>query len=151
MLQRDVVEQYSCESCEFIFWQNSKPTASVIIQNTKREILLTKRGIEPYLGYWDLPGGYLQNGEHPTNGAVREIREELNIEIQLGKLIGIYTDRYGEGGEFTLNLFYTAEMPKQEIKVADDVVDCAWFGLGDIPEKLAFGCVQEAIKDFGKR
>ena len=73
-----------CASCGFIFYQNAKPTASVLIENNKGEILLTRRAIEPLKGYWDTAGGFCEEDEHPENAARREIKEELGIDIEHG-------------------------------------------------------------------
>jgi len=44
-------------------------------------LLLVKRGVEPYKGCWDIPGGFLEAGEHPEDGAVREGQEETGLKL----------------------------------------------------------------------
>lgn len=143
-----IVQLYVCPNCSYKFWQNSKPTASALLLNTRGELLLTKRGIEPFLDWWDLPGGYLQCGEDPMAGLKREIREELGIAIEQIELFSVLLDQYGETGDFTLNLFYTATPRSMEIKVADDVSGYEWFALDRIPDQLAFNCISQVIQDF---
>jgi 8-oxo-dGTP diphosphatase len=61
-----------------------KKIAAIIIENTKGELLLYKRDNKPEIpfpGYWDLIGGHIEEGETPKEALVREIKEELGIEI----------------------------------------------------------------------
>jgi len=62
-------------------------------------LLLVKRGVEPYEGCWDIPGGFLEAGEHPEDGAVREVQEETGLKVRLRGFFGAYIDTYGQGGE----------------------------------------------------
>jgi len=76
------VDVLVCPSCDFHFWLGSKPAVAAILLRTaggNPQILLTRRGIEPYKGEWDLPGGFLGNGEKPEEGLARELREESPI------------------------------------------------------------------------
>ena len=60
-----------CTRCGETFFQNSKPCVGTIIVRDGL-VLLVRRGIEPFKGDWDLPGGFLDPGEPPDAGAVRE-------------------------------------------------------------------------------
>ncbi len=63
---------------------------STIIQNSNKEILLVQERKPAAYGKFNLPGGLLEAGEKITAGAIREAREEVNLEIELEYLIGIY-------------------------------------------------------------
>jgi ADP-ribose pyrophosphatase YjhB (NUDIX family) len=91
-------------TCRFVLWANSKPCASIVVANNLGEILLTTRAIEPDKGKLDLPGGFLQLGEHPYDGARREAREELQVEIEPEGILGFAMDTYGSDGDSTLNM-----------------------------------------------
>ena len=52
-----------------------------------RRILLIKRGIEPYSGKWAPPGGFVEHGESPESAAIREVREEVQIDLEPGQLL----------------------------------------------------------------
>ena len=65
----------------------------------------------PYEGYWDLPGGFVGEAEHPHDAVRRELREETGLDVQPQELIGIWIDRYaerGEDGPATMNLYFAA-------------------------------------------
>lgn len=141
-----------CRGCGFVFYQNSKPTASAILVDKKGRVLLTRRGIKPKLGWWDLPGGFLENGEDPIIGLKREIKEELGVKIRPTALVGVYVDRYFFGYHFyTFNLNYEAEIISGRIKPMDDVADYRWFDQRKIPwSKMAFRNGRLALKDWLK-
>jgi ADP-ribose pyrophosphatase YjhB (NUDIX family) len=141
-----------CPSCHFIFYQNSKPsTAAVITQNKK--ILLARRAIPPKKGWWDTPGGFLENGELPEDGIKREIKEELGVAIKPIKLLGIYIDTYQASSHppyKTLNFCYLSKIIKGKIKPADDVKEVKWFNKNNLPKKIAFKNAKMAIRDWKK-
>jgi len=136
------------QKCQFIFYQNCKPTASAIFTKGDK-VLLTKRAVEPKKGYWDAPGGFLEKDEHPEVGLKREMREELGVEIKIIKILGIYMGEYLEKHpESTLNIYYLAKITKGKIRPADDITEAQWFGKNEIPKKLAFKNNRQAIKDW---
>ena len=136
-----------CGACGFHFWQNSKPAvAALVLRMISGEwnVLLTRRGIEPYKGMWDAPGGFLGNGELPEDGLAREMQEELSVAISRPRFLTAAIDQYprddvAEQARFVLSLFFTCEIPADAPLVpADDIVEAAWFPLGAPPENLAF-------------
>ncbi len=63
---------------------------SVVIKDNK--VLLIKRIKPPYTGYWAIPGGKVEFGEHPEESAVREIKEETNLDCKSQGLKGIASE-----------------------------------------------------------
>jgi 8-oxo-dGTP diphosphatase len=105
-------------------------------------VLLARRAGEVFHGYWDLPGGFLDEGEHPLDGLRRELREETGLEVEPQEFIGVWMDRYGEAEDAhaTLNLYWTARAAAGEEVAADDVSELRWFEPDALPppEELAF-------------
>ena len=125
-----------CQRCGFVFYQNSAPTVSAIfIKNNK--ILLTKRAVPPLKNYWDWPGGFLEYGEEPIQGLKREMKEELGVNVKVGKILYAYTGEYHKN-EATFNVFYAATLGKGKLKPADDIAGIKWYPVNKLP-KLAFG------------
>ena len=131
-----------CSACGFHFWQGSKPAVGVVLLRViagKQQVLLTRRGIEPYKGQWDLPGGFLGNGERPEDGVRRELREELDVAVSNPRFFASEIDQYNrddiaEQARFVLSLFFLCDIPADARLVpADDVVEAAWFPAGQAP------------------
>jgi 8-oxo-dGTP diphosphatase len=131
-----------CPECGFRAWANSKPTASAVVTDDDGRALLARRAGEPFQGYWDLPGGFLEEGEHPLDALRRELREETGLEVEPQRFLGIWIDRYGDDADApsTLNLYWTARVVSGEPEPADDVTDLAWFAADELPpaKEIAF-------------
>jgi 8-oxo-dGTP diphosphatase len=131
-----------CPACGRIHWRNAKPCAgALVIRNGK--VLLIRRTIEPFLGYWDIPGGFCEVDEHPTETAVREVREETGLEIELVGLMGLWLDEYVSSA--TLNVYYLARPLSRHIHPGDDARGAAWFAPGALPQLIAFANGRQAL------
>lgn len=133
------------------FYNNPKPCVGVFIRNRNGEVLWTRRKFDPCEGKLDIPGGFLQPGEHPREAAYREVREETGLRIREYRCIGIFMDIYGSPDESTLNVCYvTAEFDGEE-KAADDVLSLEWHQEEDSPPgDIAFNWITEAYKRLRK-
>ncbi|NHN41917.1 NUDIX domain-containing protein [Halorubellus sp. JP-L1] len=82
-----------CDSCDRVEWRNPAPGAGVAVVDPDRGVLLTKRDIEPGIGKWALPGGYLEVDETPSVGAARELEEETGVRVDPDDLqiVGTFT------------------------------------------------------------
>jgi ADP-ribose pyrophosphatase YjhB (NUDIX family) len=131
-----------CPACGFVHYANSEPTASAICVDEGGRVLLARRAHEPLKGYWDLPGGFLEEGEHPLDAIRRELREETSLEVEPLDFVGAWMDRYPYEAHTgsTLNLYWTARVQAGSPQPADDVSELAWFAPGELPseEELAF-------------
>jgi ADP-ribose pyrophosphatase YjhB (NUDIX family) len=146
-----------CASCGFEFWLNSKPAVAAMVVRVvdgKPQILLARRGIEPYKGLWDFPGGFLDNGELPEAGLARELDEELGVRIARPRLFSIGIDEYPAEGaareaRFVLGLYYRCDIPPgSRIAAADDVAEAAWFPLDTPPAEIAFPSNRQALVEL---
>jgi ADP-ribose pyrophosphatase YjhB (NUDIX family) len=149
-----VRELYTCAKCGFEFWQNSKPAVGAVIVRViagTPHLLLARRGIDPYKGMWDLPGGYLKNGETPEEGLAREIQEELGTTISGLRFVTSGIDEYlrddvAEEARFVLSMHYRCEIPADAVpRPDDDVAEARWFPLDAIPPEIAFTTNRRAI------
>jgi 8-oxo-dGTP diphosphatase len=135
-----------CPECGFRAWASSKATACAIVTDGDGRALLARRAGEPFRGYWDLPGGFLEEGEHPLDGLRRELLEETGLEIEPQDFIGIWMDRYGDepDAHATLNLYWTGRVIRGEASAADDVTELGWFAPDELPppDELAFHIAQ---------
>ena len=142
-------ERAACPACGSVFWANSQPTACAFVTDADGRLLLGRRAGEPWRGYWDTPGGFLEEGEDPLDALRRELREETGLEVEVGAFVGAFTDRYGNGPDapFTLNLYWTARVLGGEERAADDVDELRWFDPDELPpdDEIAFENVTRAL------
>ncbi len=144
----------ACKKCGFDFYINPGPTASVIIENAKGEILLVKRKYAPRKGYWDIAGGFIEFRESAEDAARREIKEQLGIAISRLRYITSYPDLYKfkHFKYHTLTLLYVAQMPRQKIIPADDVSEAQFFSRSRIPwNQIAFEWMKPALREYVRR
>tara|TARA_B100001123_G_scaffold449822_1_gene616943 strand:+ start:6083 stop:6637 length:555 start_codon:yes stop_codon:yes gene_type:complete len=143
-LVADVSPHLICTSCDKSDYFNSKPCAEALVVR-QREVLLVKRTIEPYHGYWDIPGGFLELTEHPKIGAIREVSEEVGIDINIHCLLGVFLDQYDSGEMiYTLTHSYLAE-PVGQPRPLSEVDAVGFFSQEVLPDKIAFSHAREVI------
>jgi 8-oxo-dGTP diphosphatase len=141
-----------CVACGYVAYAHSKPTASAVVYDDEGRVLLARRAHDPHAGKWDLPGGFLEEGEHPLDCLRRELREEAGVELADEELLGIWIDRYEYKRRIiaTLNVYYAARIGDGEPEAADDVAELRWFEPGELPE-LAFGHIEEVVSAWRAR
>ena len=81
-------------------------------------------------GYWDLPGGFLEEGEEPLDGLRREFREETGLEVEPVEWLGAFVDPYDR--YFVLGLTWIVRGDGEPV-AADDVAELAWFAPDELP------------------
>ncbi len=107
---------------------------AVIIKDNK--ILLIKRGINPFQGYWALPGGYVEWNESTEETVAREVSEELGLTVDSCKLIGVYSSPNRHPKQ-VINIAYQVTTSGNP-KAGDDAKEYKWFPMNNMPDELAF-------------
>jgi len=110
--------------------------------------MLVKRAEEPRKGWWDVPGGFLEDGEHPEAGARRELKEETGLDVEPMQFLGIYMDSYGCCDYYILCIYYMGRIIGGKPSPGSDVAEIGWFTPDRIPDKIAFKNCREAIDDW---
>jgi 8-oxo-dGTP diphosphatase len=132
----------SCAACGFVTYANPSVSACALCEDEAGRVLLARRAHDPFAGFWDIPGGFIEEGEHPLDALRRELREETGLEVEPLELLGVWPDVYGSGPDaaFTINLYWTARVLDGEPEAADDVSELAWFRRDALPgdDELAF-------------
>lgn len=86
----ETLPRYVCDHCQTIHYQNPKLVAGCIAE-WEDQILLCRRAIEPRVGYWTFPAGFMELGESIEAAAARETREEANAEVEITHLYALFT------------------------------------------------------------
>jgi ADP-ribose pyrophosphatase YjhB (NUDIX family) len=86
----DTHERSVCATCGFVDYRNPKIVVGSVVSHAGR-ILLCRRAIEPRLGFWTLPAGYLELGETAEEGACREAIEEAEASIVIDGLLAVFS------------------------------------------------------------
>ena len=89
------VPRPACDRCDFVHFADPKLAVVVLVESGDGSLLYTKRNHDPMLGAWAWPGGWVDRGEVVEAAAVREVREETDLEIELRDLLGVFS-RAGE-------------------------------------------------------
>ena len=138
-----------CPNCGFIFYQNPVPAAGVILRQN-HGVLLVKRKFEPRAGQWSLPAGFMEYGETVEETAVRELKEETNLDVRLTRLFGVYTGCDDPRNQAVL-IVYEGEIVGGELRPGDDASEVRYFPLGALPEDIAFEAHRQVLEDLKKR
>jgi 8-oxo-dGTP diphosphatase len=144
----DHVRRSVCPACNFILFLDPKLVVVVVVQH-EGKLLLGRRNMEPGKGLWSFFGGYVDRGEKVEEAAMREVKEETNLDVQLEGLIGIYSER---GNTHVLVVYQASVIDYQTSTMAmqhEEVSELAFFGLEELPT-LAFSVDQRILQDWKK-
>ena len=142
-----------CSACGYALWVNPRPTGSCIIVDRfpgGASFLAIRRAGPPRVGWWDLPGGFCEAWEAPADAAVREVREEMGLDVRLERFVGMYIGRYPYQEEIVpvLDCFWVATIESGEIVLDPaEATEHTWLPLGDPPE-MAFATMDRALDEL---
>lgn len=143
--------------------QSDYPVAKVdvILKNDKGQVLLTRRAVEPFKGFWDIPGGTLESTDmNAEAGARREIKEELGVSCALSRVMGVYSDPARDPRYHIVAIIYEGAVVGGEITPSAHVAEYQWFDAGALPMDIGFDhrmILQDyqkgtrALRTFGRR
>ncbi len=122
----------TCPACGRSWYRNPAPAVGAAILDGDRA-LVTVRAREPYKGKVDVPGGFLELGEHPVDGLKREVREELGLEIGVDPMpVLLAPHTYDPEGVGALAIGFRARILEGTPAPADDVAEALWIGAGEV-------------------
>ncbi|MBC8312240.1 MAG: NUDIX hydrolase [Candidatus Marinimicrobia bacterium] len=138
--------RFHCESCQMIHYENPKPTATLVCVKEDK-LLLVKRAVEPAKGSWGLPGGFIELGETPNEGAIRELKEETNLNGTPIRLLGTCSHHNTIFGDVLLLGIEMKIKNWTEMKAGDDASEAVLFDINNLPS-LAFSCHQKIVEMY---
>jgi len=132
-----------CASCGYEALFSPEPVAAAIPRDADGRIWLLRRALHEGAGLWTFPGGYVELGESVEDAARRETREEMEIDIEIGPLVGVYS----RATERTVLVVFDATalgVPRETAEASEVQA----FAPGDLPwDELAFWSTERALRD----
>lgn len=142
--EKDTFQRFVCENCGTIHYENPRIIVGCLpIYNDK--IMLCKRAIQPQLGLWNLPAGFLENSEKPEDGATRETLEESLAHVEIVKLHCVFSlPKVNQ-----VYLHFLAKMKNEQFGPTSESLEIALFDINEIPWKdIAFHSTTFAIEKY---
>jgi len=137
-------ERYCCGNCGAIHYVNPR-----IIVGTlpvwEDKLMICKRGIEPRVGLWTLPAGFMELGETTEEGAIRETWEETRAQVDIQHLHGVYNIPQIDQVYF----IYLAQMRSPKFELTPESTQIELIDKVDIPwDKIAFPVIKQALTQY---
>lgn len=134
----------NCELCGYRALWSPEPVAAAIPRDQDGRIWLLRRALHEGAGRWTFPGGFVELGESVEDAARRETREELQIEIELGGLVGVYSR-----AEERVVLVVFAARALGAARVTGEATEVRAFAPAELPwDELAFWSTTRALRDL---
>ena len=143
-IESDTHPRFFCEECKTIHYQNPNMVVGCL-PIWEDKIMLCRRAIEPRKGFWNLPGGYLENGETVQEGAAREVREEAGILVEVTNLHTVFSiPKINQ-----VYLHFLAAMPDLNYTAGVESLEVKMFTETDIPwQEIAFSSSTFSLKKY---
>ncbi len=124
--------------------------SAVIFDETRRKVLLTRRSDN---GLWCLPGGAVDPGETVAEACIREVREETGLEVQVVRLVGVYSNPdqlvvYPDGNKaFIVALSFEAQVTGGKLGLSDETTEVGYYTLEEMRGMAMIGQHPQRIED----
>lgn len=142
--QGDTYARFVCNNCNRIYYQNPRIIVGCLPFSGDK-IMLCKRAIQPQLGLWNLPAGFMENGEKAEEGALRETFEESQAKVKLIKLHAVYSlPKVNQ-----VFLHFLADINDQHFGPTSESLEVRLFKMGEIPwDEIAFHSSTFSLKKY---
>ena len=140
----DHLPRFVCTACETIHYENPRIIVGCVPEYEGR-ILLCKRAIEPRLGYWTFPAGFMENGETVEDGAARECWEEACARVQIGSLLAVVNVVHAH----QVHMMFRARMTSPEFAAGAESLEVGMYRPEEIPwADIAFRSIEFALRRY---
>lgn len=140
----DTHDRHVCDSCGYVHYENPKVVAGAVVRSGDH-VLLCRRAIEPRVGYWTLPAGYMELHETVEQAARREAYEEAYARIEIDTLLAVYSiPRISQ-----IQVIFRADLIDPDVRPGEESLEVELFSWDRIPwGDLAFPSVRWALTHF---
>jgi len=141
-------ERLGCPSCGLIAYVNPRLVVTTLPVTDRGEVVLIRRGIEPGLGSWAQPGGFLEVDETVTEAAIRETLEETGLVVEPGDIVGLYSRLEAA----IVVIAFEARIVGGVATTTPEALDVRAFRAEAIPwDGIAFKTTSWALRDWVRR
>jgi ADP-ribose pyrophosphatase YjhB (NUDIX family) len=151
LLETRVIEGRELEACandDFVLWRDPKVASAVVVE-VDGGVVLGRRAIEPGYGLWCLPGGFVNDYEHPADAAIRECTEEISAAVELTSLICVYHVPKRDAPSM-VGIAYRARLADgAQLKAGPEMLEVRVFTLDSLPP-MAFPSHRQVLDEFLK-
>ena len=91
-----------------------------VVIPSDRGVVLIRRGTEPFVGQWALPGGFVELGETVEAAAAREAAEETGLAVEVARLIGVYSEPERDPRGHNVSVAFLVRVLSGELAAATD-------------------------------
>lgn len=148
------VKSFLCRDCHFLYYINVAGAVAALIMNDNEQLLFAKRAFEPFRGTLDLPGGFVDKDESAEDALIREIKEELSLEIDTYTFFRSFPNRYSFKGltYYTVDLFFRCTIKDMTaMKAGDDAADIVFVPVSKIETgQIGLTSIRKVVDDFVK-
>lgn len=136
--------RHVCASCGTIHYVNPRVIVGVVC-TWQDQLLLCRRAIEPRVGYWTFPAGFLEMGESTEEGAAREAQEEAGADVAIDRLLAVYSLPHVS----QVQVFYAGHLVTPHFERGIESLEVQLFSWEDLPwDDLAFPSIDWALRRF---
>jgi len=150
-LETRVIEGRELEACpndDFVLWRDPKVASAVVVE-VDGGVVLGRRAIEPGYGLWCLPGGFVNDDEHPADAAMRECMEEIGAAVELTSLIGVYHVSKSDAHSIVGIAYRARLVDGAELNAGSEMLEVRVFPVDSLPA-LAFPSHRHVLDEFLK-
>lgn len=141
----DSLPRMVCDACDIVHYRNPRVIVGTLPLWKDQRVLMCKRAIEPRLGFWTIPCGFLENGETTEEGAIRETQEEAHANVRITNLHSVYSIPHIN----QVYLVYRAELLDLNFSAGEESLEVRLYERDEINwSEIAFSSVRFALESY---
>ncbi|MDD3296996.1 MAG: NUDIX domain-containing protein [Candidatus Omnitrophica bacterium] len=138
-----------CPKCGWIHYENPLPVAVAAAINSRGQVLVVKRNLNPGINQWSLPGGFVEVKETSQEACLRELKEETGINGRINKLVGVYIHKTRMYGSL-LVIGYSVKVLSKNIVISSEIKEAKFASRSKLPH-IPFPSHQKILKEVYKQ
>jgi ADP-ribose pyrophosphatase YjhB (NUDIX family) len=140
----DLLSRFVCDTCQTIHYQNPKIVVGCLPESGD-QLLLCRRAIDPRIGFWTFPAGFMEQGESAEQAAARETMEEAQADVEIASLYAVFSLPHIS----QVYMIFRGTMRGADYGAGSESLEAKLFHPDSIPwDSLAFPVIAEALRRY---